>query len=262
MTQRIKPKDLVLSMDCLEETEEPGRVYCQDCDKTIDGSAVQKITDHLNSYSHTHGHKGSIKEILSLHPGKFEVVDDHLLCLDCYRKLSLTQPKISRHFRSKFHKQGVKRQKYCITARKGKSSNDFNEDLLTAFAAANIPLHKVDHPAIRKFFASYTPYHLDTVSNMRKTHMPRAASKCDQKVDEYLEGKNLAISTDLTTDANVESIISFVVSTLETKVDEETQEEVGVPGKHFLYHLGELNSTTGEDIEDVFNFIARKINCK
>lgn len=261
----LKPnarETLLKEHPCLEKV--PGKsakINCVLCETTFDGSSVSKINDHLSSQKHRGGRPGSVTDILNKYPNDFEVADDKLICLKCFQPLSLSTPKIERHFKSKYHIRGEQLQNQRASARR-LSAPEFNLELAEKFAVAGIPFEKLDHPELKGFLEKSFGYQITSASNMRKKTLQTISDRNHEEMLNYLKDKMLYISIDETTNSRTESIASVVVGTLEIEFDAITGARKGKPGKHFLFSVTKMESTKSKDICALFEKTVEALKCK
>lgn len=75
-----------------------------------------------------------------------------------------------------------------------KSVIEFEEDLVKAFLAADIPLHKLGNSHIQSLFETHAGKKLPSIYKARSTYVPKLYNERVNKLSERLSGKKLWVS--------------------------------------------------------------------
>ncbi|XP_034253658.1 CGG triplet repeat-binding protein 1-like [Thrips palmi] len=87
-------------------------------------------------------------------------------------------------------------------AKKAKIDREvFVKSTVHAFVKANIPLHKLDHPEMRKWLKNYMPGSGDLPGSawLRSHYLPKIKADYDEELKETLKGRKVVVLTDETT---------------------------------------------------------------
>lgn len=77
----------------------------------------------------------------------------------------------------------------------------FCQDIASMLVEADIPVTKLDHPAVRQFFAKYVQHDLPSESTIRKNNIPKLYDEKVEEMRQALKDKYIWIAVDETTDA-------------------------------------------------------------
>ncbi|XP_034232068.1 uncharacterized protein LOC117640011 [Thrips palmi] len=140
---------------------------------------------------------------------------------------------VENHCSSNKHKNNVKEAKEKDKKRQGSISDSFEKSkklkddreefiksTVHAFTKANIPLHKLGHPAIRKFFKKYIPGggDLPSVRTLRDKYVPILKAEYDDTIRKKLE---LAVLCDETTNRKGEAVLVTLLKCLPSETEPE-----------------------------------------
>ncbi|KAM7361689.1 uncharacterized protein ACRADG_012636 [Cochliomyia hominivorax] len=110
----------------------------------------------------------------------------------------------------------------------------FSLDLCTTFLEANIPLEKIDQPAIQIFLQKYTHQNIPNENHLRSDYVPALYEKYIRKLQHKAANKQIWISISETTDSEQHLILNFVFGLMD-------QEE---KGKCYLLNMSRLERAT------------------
>lgn len=176
-----------------------------------------------------------------------------LNCLVCEKTVSSdTRFQVVQHLSTQLHGKKVEKrsktnEKQSFLAgsfeNQGKLSQ-FSLDLCLAFTAADIPLYKLENPALRKFLEMYlkTSDPIPHDSTLRKRYLAIAYNNTMKMIQESVAGKKVWISIDETVDVVGRQVASVIVGTL----------LIEGPGKQFLLTTEVLEKTNHSTIARLF----------
>lgn len=140
--------------------------------------------------------------------------------------------------------QGIKNTQTLLTTLQStvddkRNNSDFVMELTECFLEANIPLHKISHPAIVKFIEKHTEYAAPSESTMRNKCLPALYDKCIDRLKTIAANKYIWISNDETTDCEQRYVANFVFGIL--GVDDER-------GRSYIFSSKVLEATNKSTI--------------
>jgi hypothetical protein len=119
----------------------------------------------------------------------------------------------------------------------GKKSK-FNLDMCNAFIAADIPLHKLQNPSLRKFLESNMNQTIPCESTLRKTYVDLSYDDAVANIRSQVGNHNIWISVDEATDATGRFVANTFIGTMES----------GEVSKMFLLNSEELQKTDSSTV--------------
>lgn len=143
-----------------------------------------------------------------------------LYCVVCNCKLN--KPKlynVEQHFSSLKHKVLV--EKYSSSTTQSLLTDTTTElnpyilDLCNTFLSANIPLYKINNPAVKEFLTKYTKKPVPSETLLRTKYMPTIYEKCIKELQNRAGKSLIWVSMDETTDSEQRMVASFVFGILE-----------------------------------------------
>lgn len=90
----------------------------------------------------------------------------------------------------------------------------FCNDIASMLVEADIPVSKLDHPAVRQFFAKYVQHNLPSESTIRKNYIPKLYDEKVQEMRQALVDKYIWIAVDETTDVCGRCVTNVFAGTL------------------------------------------------
>lgn len=128
---------------------------------------------------------------------------------------------VRQHFDTKKHKlcaerrSSTKENQLLIKESVDNKLNSFNMDLFKTFLSANIPLHKITHPAIVNFLEKYTKNNVPSVTTLRQKYVPILYEQTLTKLRALAKNKNIWISIDETADVEQRLIVNLIFGILD-----------------------------------------------
>ncbi|KAJ1519192.1 hypothetical protein ONE63_011202 [Megalurothrips usitatus] len=160
--------------------------------------------------------------------------------------------------KEKFKTNKIKRQASvgdCFDqARKAKQDRaEFTKSVAHAFVQANIPVHKLDHKAIRKLFNKYIPGggDLPSARTLRDKYVPLLKKEFDEKLEAKLKGRKIAVLCNETTNRKGEAAFVTIFEVLPSA--EETECFLMVASVKIL-SAANADTTSKAIIQVNFNF--------
>lgn len=138
------------------------------------------------------------------------------------------------------HKAALRKDsgpKQLLLAECSRDLNSYNLDLCKMLLAANIPLYKINNPAVKTFLQKYTKTPVPSETTLRTKYMPSIYESVINTLQRKAANNNIWISMDETTDSEQRLIANFVFGIL----DEEEK------GKSYLLnmeHIPKANAST------------------
>ncbi|KAG0440242.1 hypothetical protein DMUE_1885 [Dictyocoela muelleri] len=125
------------------------------------------------------------------------------------------------------------------------TNKTFDNRLVEAFAAANIPLYKLQNPVLRSFLEEYTKMSIRDESYYRKILVPIFEQE-KEKIFAVLKNKNIFLLFDETTDINGRYILNIMVGLCSDKSRE----------RAYLVRTVELFKTNADTVsQEIINFM-------
>lgn len=132
------------------------------------------------------------RRMVDNHPRIFRCDGSVLFCLLCDTVVSANQLfQVKQHLKTAKHIESAERksqggsnssQSLMTTFQQdidtNRSSSVFAMDLTKCFLEANIPLHKISHPAVVKFVEKYTKYAPPSENTLRLKYLPIMYAEC------------------------------------------------------------------------------------
>ncbi|KAK3920836.1 CGG triplet repeat-binding protein 1, partial [Frankliniella fusca] len=158
--------------------------------------------------------------------GLYEELDGLMYCKFCAKKVDYTRKdSVSKHVKGESHLQ--KRDEYYSNPNKRvrqqtiqdsldgakrmkEEKHQFILDTVEAFISANIPVSKLDDPAIRQWLFKYVKR-----SVLRENYIPEIAQIHMDKIKESLKGKDITLFSDETTDKGGRCVYNVLFQTLD-----------------------------------------------
>ncbi|XP_017464369.1 PREDICTED: CGG triplet repeat-binding protein 1-like, partial [Rhagoletis zephyria] len=126
------------------------------------------------------------------------------------RKFTLEQ-----HVKTSLHKESLQRhssrQQLLSDARGDRPKNDFSMELCTALVKADIPLHKVSHPAFKEFLEKHTSFKVQDESTLRRSCLPLIYDSSLRQLQQEIGDSDIWVGTDETTDSKGRCIVNVTV---------------------------------------------------
>jgi len=193
------------------------------------------------------------------HPGHFRVNDDMLFCIYCNYVVKWEKKStVNDHVRGPVHcakkaayekrqKSGGMQQQRTISSSITIAENkrELVEDLIQAFAAANVPLEKVN--SLLPFFQKHIKNggFIPQAPTLRQTYLPQVFENHLLQLKLLFENKPVAITMDETTDDCARSVVNtifhFCTNTKLVSVDFLTQVNNSTMGSTLLLILTKYN---------------------
>ena len=151
----------------------------------------------------------------------------------------------AKHVKSASLKKSSQRllQDVCVQdAKSGPANSQFFHDISHAFVAADIPLHKLQHPILRETLEKYIKLPIPDESTLRKHYVPKLYSDTINRIREEIGDSNIWVTMDEATDAKGRYVANVIVGTLK-----------GEPSQSFLLTCECLEKTNNNTIAKTFN---------
>lgn len=99
----------------------------------------------------------------------------------------------------------------------------FVEDTVNMCLKTNIPLHKMDHPAVREYFDKYVPGSgvLPVADTLRRKFLPLCGKSEKDSVKLKLKNKPIVVIADETSDRQGRCVFAILFRTIDYKVTQE-----------------------------------------
>lgn len=158
---------------------------------------------------------------------------------------------VRQHFETQKHKLCAERRKknketqLLLKESVDNKYNAFSMDLCKMFLAANIPLHKVKHPAVIEFLHKYTNNTVPSATNLRQKYVPALYEQTLTKLRAVVGNNNIWISIDETTDVEQRLIVNLIFGILDGS------EENGK--KSFLLNVGVVEAANANTMAAFLN---------
>ena len=145
-------------------------------------------------------------------------------CQPCEQAVPAVQKsQLKQHLESEKHRKnlGLKRslvqsrlefqdpKKQCISRQE-----QVNQDLCNAFLAANIPLNKLNYPVLKDCLEKNIGLAIAGVDTFRQKYVPKSYEIAMEHIKEDLDGKNVWMSIDETTDSVGRKVANVIVGEL------------------------------------------------
>lgn len=131
------------------------------------------------------------------------------------------------HAKKKSSSSGAKRQSTITgnfeTQKRAKLEKQaFIEDTVKMCLKANIPLHKLDHPAVRDYFAKYVSGSGDLPSGdaLRRKYVPIYGNSEKESVKQQLRNKPVVIVADETSDKQGRCVFAVLLKTITPELEQ------------------------------------------
>lgn len=183
-----------------------------------------------------------------------------LFCTVCEKPVSAEKKfTVEQHIKTTMHintKRGNKKQELISnTLQNRPSKSDFNAELCNALVAANIPLWKLENKTFSTFLSKHMGKTMPAESTLRKNYVQPIYEETMRNIRQKLNGKNIWISIDETTDAAGRYVANAIVGTLESDA---TESSIFLLNVDFLE---KTNSTTvARFFDDSLKLIAENFN--
>ncbi|KAG0430765.1 hypothetical protein DMUE_5633 [Dictyocoela muelleri] len=184
----------------------------------------------------------------------FKIRNNILVCLFCNKELTYVVKEgtktLKKHLETKKHIENKSRVLEMKTLTECCSlkviNKTFDERLVEAFAAANIPLYKLQNTVFKTFMEEYTNKMIHDESYYRKLLLP-VFEKKRSKIFESLRNKDVYILFDETTDINGKYILNIMSGVCGRSSRENT----------YLIRTVELTKTNSETIgQEIINVMS------
>jgi len=130
----------------------------------------------------------------------------------------------------------------------GTSSNNFFLDLTATFIQTGIPLHKVNHPAMKSFLEKYTMKSVPDQSTLRKNYVKPVYDATVLRIKEAIGDRPVYFVLDETTDVMKRYVLNILVAPL-----------TGEPVKPMLFKMYNLEKTNSSTVMQSFNDACSKL---
>ncbi|XP_055308042.1 uncharacterized protein LOC129572144 [Sitodiplosis mosellana] len=173
--------------------------------------------------------KAFFKRMEKTYPNEFRADDSVLFCKMCDVPVTATQKcQVEQHRKTGKHASSIARknktgdnktQTLLTTVKNDTADNDrdaieFHKDLAKAFAQANIPFHKITHPAVKELFEKHTKYALPSVFTLRNKYLPQLFDETLTKLKQIAADQFIWVSLDESTDCEQRYVVNFVFGVL------------------------------------------------
>ncbi|KAG0436618.1 hypothetical protein DMUE_4128 [Dictyocoela muelleri] len=168
-----------------------------------------------------------------------------LICVYCNKEINFSKNEgvktLKRHIQTKLHLDNksricsIKSIDEIISLKV--VNNTFDNDLVEAFATANIPLYKLQNQKLKAFLETYTNKSIHDVSYYKKLILP-IFEKERKNIFEILRNADIYLLFDETTDANMKYILNIMGSVCSQAYREKT----------YLIRTVELSKTNSETV--------------
>ncbi|KAL1446681.1 hypothetical protein WDU94_003651 [Cyamophila willieti] len=129
---------------------------------------------------------------------------------------------------------------------KSSINTEFSTDLCETLMASNIPMHKVNNPAFKKFLQKYCVGHnIPDESTLRKNYVPGVYQSVLQSIREDIGDNYIWVSTDETTDACGRSDATAISESQEAFRDSAIKKDIAQITTHFAHlpsHIKQLET--------------------
>ncbi|XP_076043866.1 uncharacterized protein LOC143026958 [Oratosquilla oratoria] len=246
-----KPNNTVLKF--VEEHEdfeiEDGVLFCIYCKKQVSSSRTFLIKQHLKTAGHI-----AKKKLQQSRESQLE--DPSLITTDASQSSTMKHPStnettISNDQPSTSKCTGVPDDQLGSTELLTNHSNppisrkkSFNEELCNMFVSADIPLHKLNNPIVKKFLAKHSGNVIPDQTTMRKYYLSEIYREKISALRRKVSTHKIWVSVDETTDAEQRYIACFVFGIL----GEEAERD-----KCYLANIAILSSVNHASIAGFFN---------
>lgn len=198
------------------------------------------------------------KKRLREFPAIFHGINYDFVCRYCDVRVNYKRKdNVIRHLQSERHKRTLQKvqnerqmevdeisPRNCISrVPRNEDQKTFNFELAEMLVGANIPLHKLDNPFLRKFLEKYTHFEIPRETTIRTEYMPRLYDETLQKIREKVADNYVWVSIDETTDCCGRYMAHVIIGILD---DNQSQE-------CYLLMSEMLHKTKNETIADLFN---------
>lgn len=198
------------------------------------------------------------KRIASDYPGVFRCDNSVLFCLMCDTDVAAKQAsQVKQHLSTTKHSEAVERKTRSKaggsqtllttlheTTDRNRNTNEFSMDLAKCFLEANIPLHKITNPSVKRFIEKHTKYAAPSESALRQKYLPILYEETIEKLKQRAAGKYIWVSLDESTDCEQRFVANFVFGILG-----EEQER----GRSYLFASAVLDATNSSTIAKFFD---------
>lgn len=166
------------------------------------------------------------KRMANTYPNEFRADDSVLFCKMCDIAVTASQKsQVEQHRKTGKHvssitrknKTGDNKNQTLLTTMKNdiadtdRNAVEFQKDLTKAFAQANIPFHKITHPAIKELFEKHTKkYALPSVFTLRNKYLPQLFDETVTKMKQIAADQFIWVSLDESTDCEQRYVVNFV----------------------------------------------------
>lgn len=133
----------------------------------------------------------------------FRRAGDQVFCTACSSNLAPRKSVLDLHLKTKIHQENATKHLRQSQLRNTDELSNIGLELVEAFLAANIALHKLSNPKLRSFLDKYLPYHIVSISTMRNKYIDRLYNILLAKIKDDLRGN-------LVQPQNLHNFIAFV----------------------------------------------------
>ncbi|XP_050531050.1 uncharacterized protein LOC126899859 [Daktulosphaira vitifoliae] len=197
-----------------------------------------KVYDRLNDFVKEFG------EII------FSADKSVLFCKICDIKVSaekrftvIQHIKTAKHIQGLYWQQLKPKKTQQLVSTSFTKKNDFNKDLCKAMLSANITFYKLKNKHFREFLELYTKKEISKDATLRKGYVDYLYLETIEKIKKFVDGKNVWVSIDETSDAEGRFIANVIIGTL--TIDE--------PGCIYLLNSEELEKVNHSSIFKLFD---------
>lgn len=168
------------------------------------------------------------RRMVDSNPGIFRCDGSVLFCLLCDSDVSANQlSQVKQHLKTAKHTESAERkrqggssssQSLLTTLQQdvdtNRNSSVFAMDLAKCFLEANIPLHKISHPAVVNFVEKHTKYAAPSENTLRLKYLPILYAECIDRMKKIAANNFVWISIDETTDCEQRYVANFIFGVL------------------------------------------------
>ena len=164
--------------------------------------------------------------ICDKNPFEYNSVTKKFWCKPCEKAISADQKsQLKQHRESEKHRSNSSLKRKLVQPQL--SFNDpkkvctreekIGQDLCTALLAANIPIQKVEVPKFREFLEENIGFVMPSVNTIRQKYVPKVYENAFESIKKDLEGKNIWMSIDETTDKVGRKVANVIIGELNSE---------------------------------------------
>lgn len=186
-----------------------------------------------------------------VYPGVFRVDHSVLFCKICNCAITaLKLLSVKQHLETAKHKACEQRKtsfSQTLLTEHQQANNTFSIDLCKMFMAANIPLHKINHPCVKGFFDKYVNESIPSVSNLRLRYVPQLYQNAIEHMRAKAHNRRIWISIDETTDVEQRRVVNLVFGVLNNTGDSSERE------KCYLFNVAQVDAANANTMATFVN---------